>query len=145
MAEAQAEQIKALLETVRTENVAVQELLEQVAGPKLWAALYCTEQNEPEVSLERADELQAKWGTMVGQVWEIDRHKLACGDSRDRALVAQLWSDGAPSIRVLWTDPPYGVSYGAKTDWTSHYRPGSKRRPIENDSLDFRAAQIDAP
>ncbi len=136
MAEAEAEQIKALLETVHTENVALQELLEQVAGPKLWAAQYCTEQNEPEVPLERADELQAKWRTAVGQVWEIDRHRLVCGDSRDRALIAQLWSDSAPSIRVLWTDPPYGVSYGAKTDWTSHYRPGSKRRAIENDSLE---------
>jgi DNA modification methylase len=73
---------------------------------------------------------------MVGQVWEIDRHRLVCGDSRDRTLVAQLWSANAPLIRVLWTDPPYGVSYGAKTDWTSHYRPGSKRRPIANDSLE---------
>jgi hypothetical protein len=58
MAEAEAKQIKALLEAVRSENGAVQELLEQ-AGPKLWAALHCTEQNDPEVPLERADELQA--------------------------------------------------------------------------------------
>jgi DNA modification methylase len=136
LAEAEAEQIKALLEMVRTENVAVQELLEQVAGPKAWTELHCTEQNDPQVPLERADELQAKWRTTLGQVWKIDRHRLGCGDSGDRSLVAQLWSDNAPSIRMLWTDPPYGVSYGAKTDWTSHHRPGSKRRAIENDSLE---------
>jgi hypothetical protein len=136
LAEAEAEQLKALLETVRIENCAVQELLEQVAGPKLWAALHCTDDNDPEVPLERADELQAKWGTIVGQIWEIDRHRLACGDSRDPALVAQLWPDNAPSIRMLWTDLPYGVSYGAKTEWTSHHRAGSKRRAIENDSLE---------
>jgi DNA modification methylase len=73
---------------------------------------------------------------MVGQIWEINSHRSACGDSRDRALVAQLWSEKAPSIRLVLTDPPYGVSYGAKTGWTSNHCAGPKRRAIENDSLE---------
>jgi hypothetical protein len=44
MAEAEAEQIRALLETVRTENVAVQELLEQ--GPARSCGLRCIAQSK---------------------------------------------------------------------------------------------------
>jgi DNA modification methylase len=136
MAESEVEQIKTLLETVRTENGAVQELLERVAGPALWASLYSTQTNDPEVALERADELQAKWGTKAGQLWTADLHRMICGDSRDRALVKRLFSNDASQIRMLWTDPPYGVSYGAKTAWSKQHRAGSQRRAIENDSLE---------
>ena len=86
--------------------------------------------------MERADELQAKWGTTSGQLWEIDRHRLACGDSSDPALISLLCSDTDLLIRLFRTDPPYGVSYGAKTDWTNNHRAGPRRRAIENDSLE---------
>jgi DNA modification methylase len=36
---------------------------------------------------------------------------------------------------LIWSDPPYGVSLGAKANWLSERRGGSSRRPIENDSL----------
>jgi hypothetical protein len=28
-------------------------------------------------------------------------------------------------MTVVWTDPPYGVSYGQKTDWNNTARKGS--------------------
>jgi DNA modification methylase len=36
---------------------------------------------------------------------------------------------------MIWSDPPYGVSLGAKAIWLSERRRGPRRRPIENDSL----------
>jgi hypothetical protein len=36
---------------------------------------------------------------------------------------------------MIWTDPPYGVTYSEKTNWLSAHRSGPSRRPIENDSL----------
>jgi hypothetical protein len=38
-------------------------------------------------------------------------------------------------MRMVWTDPPHGVDYGAKTDWTHQHGCGQRRRAIENDSL----------
>jgi hypothetical protein len=60
MAESEAEQIKILLETLHIENDAVQALLEQVAGPKMWATMHLSAENTPEVPLDRAIELQRK-------------------------------------------------------------------------------------
>ena len=71
-------------------------------------------------ALDRPSELQQKWSTAVGQHWEVPSktvpgrvHRLACGDSTDREVVARLF-DGAVAS-WMWTDPPYGVEYEGKT------------------------------
>ncbi len=46
----------------------------------------------------------------IGDVWFLGSHRLACGDSTDAALVAKLL-EGAPSPKLMVTDPPYGVEY----------------------------------
>jgi DNA modification methylase len=38
-------------------------------------------------------------------------------------------------LRMISTDPPYGVRYGEKTAWASKHGGGHSRRLIENDSL----------
>jgi DNA modification methylase len=38
-------------------------------------------------------------------------------------------------LRLVWTDAPYGVSYGRKTAWMAKRGAQRKRAPIENDSL----------
>jgi DNA modification methylase len=44
-----------------------------------------------------------------GQLWQLGRHRLLCGDSTNVThLNTLIQSD---SIAVLWTDPPYGVDY----------------------------------
>jgi DNA modification methylase len=135
MATPDAERLKVLLQCVHSNDDAVNALFEQVAGPRLWASLYPLEDNLVEPPSEQADELQKKWGTATGQVWSIDRHRLVCGDSCDSAVLDRLWTEQSPSIRMVWTDPPYGVNYGAKTEWADQHAAGASRRPIENDSL----------
>lgn len=50
--------------------------------------------------------------TRLGDVWVLGEHRLACGDAtRPEVLDALLAGDVAD---LLWTDPPYGVSYEAK-------------------------------
>jgi site-specific DNA-methyltransferase (adenine-specific) len=48
-----------------------------------------------------------------GEIYELGPHRLACGDARDPDLLAGLLAGVQP--QVLWTDPPYGVSYSGKT------------------------------
>ena len=63
----------------------------------------------PEAQTDRAAELQEKWQTERGQVWEIGRHRLMCGDSTSEEDVAHLLDGNTPNLTV--TDPPYGVDY----------------------------------
>jgi len=48
-----------------------------------------------------------------GQVWALGAHSLACADATDPTATRRLV--GEDPIDVVWTDPPYGVSYVGKT------------------------------
>ena len=136
MAETDTERIKALLESVRSDDEAVQELFRRTAGERLWRILHPQEIDEAEVAPERADELKAQWGTESGQLWEIEQHRLICGDCTDEAAIGRLWGNGdAHRLRLIWTDPPYGVSYANKTAWMKLNGAQAERKPIHNDDL----------
>lgn len=51
--------------------------------------------------------------TQPGDLWVLGKHRLLCGDATKVDDVARL-VDGA-TIDLVWTDPPYGVSYVGKT------------------------------
>lgn len=42
-----------------------------------------------------------------GDVWQLGRHRLMCGDSTDRADIERLI--GAEKADLVFTDPPYGI------------------------------------
>lgn len=48
--------------------------------------------------------------TQLGDVWQLGRHRLVCGDSTDKAVLEKLM-DGAEADLLL-TDPPYNVALG---------------------------------
>jgi hypothetical protein len=61
---------------------------------------------DPGPQIDRAEELQEKWQVQRGQVWQVGRHRLICGDSRDIAPVAASvlvydpeWDDPVPISR----------------------------------------------
>ncbi len=62
---------------------------------------------DPGADIDQAEELQKKWKTERGQIWEIGRHRLMCGDSTSAEDVGRLM-DGEKA-EILLTDPPYGV------------------------------------
>ena len=59
------------------------------------------EDEAPEVD-EDADPI-----TKLGDIWQLGRHRLMCGDSTDKATV-ELLMDGKKADMVF-TDPPYGI------------------------------------
>lgn len=56
---------------------------------------------------DKAAELQAKWGTALGQVWCLGEHRLVCGDCTDRAVVEAVMQGEKAALCV--TSPPYWV------------------------------------
>ena len=49
----------------------------------------------------------------LGDIWQLGRHKLICGDSTDKATVERLM-DGKKADMVF-TDPPYGMNAVSKS------------------------------
>lgn len=49
----------------------------------------------------------AKPRTKLGDVWQLDEHRLVCGDATDEGAYRALLGD--EQIDLVWTDPPYGV------------------------------------
>jgi DNA modification methylase len=136
MAQADQAQMEALLATVRTEDKAIAAMLERVAGESAWQVAEQREVVDPPANIDKAAELQAKWGTGPGQAWQIGPHRLVCGDCRDEGTVGRLWADGGPKSRMIWTDPPYGVDYAAKNAYLNRSDRGNRIQvPIENDKL----------
>lgn len=67
------------------------------------------EVDDPGADMDRADELREKWETEPGQLWQVGRHRLLCGDATDERDVERLLNGAEP--RLMVTDPPYGVEY----------------------------------
>lgn len=60
--------------------------------------------------------------TQKGDVWQLGKHRLICGDSTDAPTIAKLM-DGKQA-RLIITDPPYNVNYE-----------GSNGLKIKNDNM----------
>lgn len=66
---------------------------------------------------------QRKWKTAVNQVWQLGDHRLAIGSATTAHVWSRLMGD-YDRAALVFTDPPYGVSYASE-------RTGS----IQNDDL----------
>ena len=67
----------------------------------LWAG-DAPEDVEPQI--DKAEELRIKWGVETGQLWQLGKHRLICGDCTDKAVVERLLGDDKPSLMVTY--PP---------------------------------------
>lgn len=63
--------------------------------------------------------------TKLGDIWQLGRHRLMCGDSTSIEDVKKLM--GGQLADMLLADPPYNVAYEGKT---------KDRLTIQNDSMD---------
>jgi DNA modification methylase len=63
--------------------------------------------------------------TKLGDIWELGEHRLICGDGTSMDTYKNLL--GEELVDMVWTDPPYGVSYVGGTE---------DHLTIENDNLD---------
>jgi DNA modification methylase len=98
---------------------------------------------EPEVSEDEFDADEAYNDSAAGEplvkrgeVWQLGRHRLMCGDSTDIDDVQKLM--GAELMDLIITDPPYNVNYEEKAAALNKYRPNNNgSMVIENDVLDW--------
>ena len=80
------------------------------------------------------DEEQVETRVKRGEVWQLGRHRIMCGDSTCKADVEKLM-DGTIADMML-TDPPYGVSYADKNEYLNKLDEGNRNQsPIQNDHL----------
>lgn len=87
---------------------------------------------DPQV--DKADELRQKWGVQLGQLWALGEHRIICGDCTDPATVARVM--GGEKAQIVFTDPPYGVSIGAKNRMLNSFQPsGRNLTDIEDDAI----------
>jgi DNA modification methylase len=70
--------------------------------------------------------------TKLGDIWKLGEHLLLCGDVLDQQSMARLFKE---PIRLLVTDPPYGVDYSGKNDFLNNHNKGNaNQKDIANDS-----------
>jgi len=107
LAEIDPEALSELLGSVQTSSAAVTELLDglrRAGGLPLREVLTDPDEAPPLPEVPR---------TCRGDIVELGRHRLVCGD----ATLASDWERliGSDRADLLWTDPPYGVGYVGKT------------------------------
>jgi DNA modification methylase len=71
------------------------------------------ETTEGETDPDDVPEPPANPVTVLGDVWLMGKHRIACGDCTDQGTVDKALNGVKPHLMV--TDPPYGVEYNA--DW----------------------------
>jgi len=68
--------------------------------------------------------------TVKGDVWLLGDHRLICGDSTIETDLQKLMLE--EKAKMVWTDPPYGVSYVGKT---------ADALTIQNDDMNIKQLQ----
>lgn len=106
MATSNAAKLDELLRGVDTGNEALQEMLADLTKD---AGLYET---PAEIAEDEVPEPPAEPITKPGDLWILGEHRLLCGDSTKAEDVRRLMAGAKASC--VFTDPPYGVSIGAK-------------------------------
>lgn len=79
--------------------------------------------------------------SVLGDVWILGKHRIACGSSTEADTVAKVLGDVKPHLMV--TDPPYGVEYDAS--WRDGALGGksggrAKGAVLNDDRADWREA-----
>jgi DNA modification methylase len=91
---------------------------------------------DAEPQIDKADELRAKWGVELGQLWELGDHRLLCGDSTKKEDVERVM--GGEKADGVVTDPPYGIGYAGsmklgqeKFGWKQYEGGWDESRPTD--------------
>ena len=89
---------------------------------------------------DQAPPLPTTAQTQPGDVYQLGRHKLICGDCTNVDVVHTLF--GKQRVDALVTDPPYGVDYVGKTEFLRKrgIKSAARHRDIANDlGRDYQA------
>ena len=88
---------------------------------------------DAEQAMAEAEQQQGPTRVQLGEVWQLGRHRLLCGDATDPANWERLMAD--ESAHAIITDPPYAINYlGGRA--AQEERIGAKRRGAEGQEGD---------
>lgn len=82
------------------------------------------------------DEIPEKAPTIakLGDIFKLGQHRVMCGDSTQNEAVSALMA--GEKADMVFTDPPYGVAYGAKNRMLNSFqKAGRNLKDIANDML----------
>ena len=51
--------------------------------------------------------------TKLGDIWQLGKHRLICGDSTDKATITRLLNGN--KAHLVFTDPPYNVAFNGRS------------------------------
>ena len=124
------ERLTALLAEVAVDDAGLRALLDELAA------------SAPRPSFTDPDdlpELPADPHVQSGQLWQLGRHRILCGDSTNAEDVARLLDGAKPALTV--TDQPFGVSFDPSQ------RAGAFRKGLvtNDDRADWREAWALSP
>lgn len=91
------------------------------------------------------EEVPEKPESKLGQIYQLGRHRLMCGDSTNPEMVKKLL--GGVQADLLLTDPPYNVNYSSKDYGREEISKTRKTDDISNDKMtdnDFYKFLFDA-
>jgi DNA modification methylase len=117
LAEYDKDNLNALLHQFNSDNEHIQSLVSSLASDDVQKLL--DEVNSkvrdfgdnpeipdaPEPQIDRAEELQEKWQVKRGDLWQIGKHRLLCGDSTNEDDVKRVM--GGEKADLIITSPPY--------------------------------------
>lgn len=92
------------------------------------------EEEETEIVEDEAPEVEEKIApvTKRGDIWQLGRHRLMCGDSTSAEDFASLM--GEDRADMVFTDPPYNVAIGSKNAFLNSVQPSGRcTEDIAND------------
>lgn len=112
-----------------------EDLIDEIEIPELQLESILQEDTEQDDVIP--DEVDAI--TQSGDLWELGRHRVLCGNSFDKDDLDKLMIN---KIDMVFTDPPYGM--GLNTDFSSMIRigKGKKYDAIINDDREYNPTFI---
>lgn len=93
--------------------------------PEDWLKGEDGELADADPQIDRAEELNKTWKVKTGDLWQIGRHRLLCGDATKADDVARCMG-GGEKADMVFTDPPYGVAYADKNKYLNAISRGNR-------------------
>jgi len=86
------------------------------------------EEDEADVAdlIDQAESGEIESRVKLGEIWQLGRHRICCGDSTDEGNVRGLLGDRFGDVGMVWADPPYNIDYQGVSD----------KRKIANDKME---------
>lgn len=108
-----------------------------ISMPEEWGADAADVEEKNEFEEPEEDTIQTD--IQPGDLFQIGRHRLLCGDSTSASDVARLLGGAEPELMI--TDPPYGVNYDP--EWRTESglnNGGAMGKPQNDDQADWTEA-----